>query len=122
MFLHHYIHKAQYVTLSKMGAKFKQQQQAARARDSANEKKTTVAAATGPAGDMYKQGTVKDATNFNRINEAMAEYVGVLLGPVASKAVRTLTKPSERNRDKAQEEVPPGGGGCGGTPSCDRGI
>ena len=105
-----------------MGGKFKRQERAVRARELGNEKKTTVVTATGPSGAMYKQSTVKDTANFNRTNKVMAEYVGVLLGPVASKAVRTLTKPSERNRDKAQEEVPPGGGGCGGTPSCDRGI
>ena len=62
-----------------MGGKFKRQQWAARARDSANEKKTTVAAATRPAGAMYKQGTAKDAANFDRTNEVMAEYVGVSL-------------------------------------------
>ena len=76
-----------------MGGKFKRQQRAARARDSANEKKTMVPAATGPAGVMYKQGAAKGTANFDRINEVMAEYVGVLLGPVASRAVRTLTKP-----------------------------
>ena len=76
-----------------MGEKYKRMQRAVRARNSENEKKTTVAEATGPAGAMYKQGTTKDTSNFDRTNEAMAEYVGVLLGPVASRAVRTLTKP-----------------------------
>ena len=76
-----------------MGRKYKRLQRAAQARDSGNEKKTMVAQATGPEGAMYKQGTTKDATTFDRTNEAMAEYVGVLLEPVASRAVRTLTKP-----------------------------
>ena len=62
-----------------MGNKLKQHQRVTRARDSANEKKTTVAAATRPAGAMYKQGTAKDAANFDRTNEVMAEYVGVSL-------------------------------------------
>ena len=51
------------------------------------------ATATGPAGALYNQGTVNDVVSFSRMNDAMAEYVGVLLGPVASKAVRILTRP-----------------------------
>ena len=42
---------------------------------------------------MYKQGTAKDAANFDRTNKAMAEYVDGSLGAVDSRAVRTLTKP-----------------------------
>ena len=74
-----------------MGGKYKQLQRAARARNLANEKKTTVAEAMGPAGAMYQQGTIKDSANFDTTNGAMAEYVGVLTGPVALRAVRTLT-------------------------------
>jgi hypothetical protein len=74
------------------------------ARDSGEDKKTTVAAATGPAGAMYKQGTAKDAANFDRTNEAMAEYVGVSLGPVASRAVRTLTKPTIKIGEKPERK------------------
>ena len=55
-----------------MGKKYTRLQRAARARDLGNEKKMTVAEATGPAGATYKQGTAKDATNFDRTNEAMA--------------------------------------------------
>ena len=76
-----------------MGGKFKQQKRAARAHNLENGKKTTVAVATGPAEEMYKQGTTKDAVNFDRTNEAMAEYVGVSLGPLASRTDRILTKP-----------------------------
>ena len=77
-----------------MGGKYRERRhRAARARGSGNEKKTTVAEATGPARATYKQGTVKDAANSDRTTEAMAEYVGVSLGPVASRAVRTLTRP-----------------------------
>ena len=60
---------------------------------------------------MYKQGTVKDAANFNQTNDAMAEYVGVLLGPMAPKAVRTLTRPvntiGEKPERKYRSVVPP---------------
>ena len=88
-----------------MGRKYKRlQQAAARARDAGNEKKTTVAEATRPAGAMYKQGTVKDATNFDRTNEAMAEYVEVLLGPVALRAVRTLTRPVNKIGEKPKRK------------------
>ena len=52
-----------------------------------------VAASTGLAGAMYKQGAAKDAANSDIANEAMAEYVGVSLGPMALRAVRTLAKP-----------------------------
>ena len=86
-----------------MGGKFKRQQRAARARDSANEKKTMVPAATGPAGVMYKQGAAKGTANFDRINEVMAEYVGVLLGSVALRAVRTLAKPVNKIRTKPEK-------------------
>ena len=60
-----------------MGKKWQntQSQRAARARNSGDEKKMTVAEATGPAGATYKQGTAKDAANFDRTNKAMAEYV-----------------------------------------------
>ena len=75
-----------------MGGKFKRRQQAVRAHDSANEKKTTVVAARGPTGAMYTQGIAKDTANFYRTNQAMVEYVGILLGPVTSRVVRTLTK------------------------------
>ena len=72
-----------------MGGKYKRLQRAARAHDSGNEKKTTVTEATEPAGATYKQGTVKDLVVFDRTNKAVAEYVGVSLGPVALRAVGT---------------------------------
>jgi hypothetical protein len=94
------------------------------ARDSGEDKKTTVAAATGPAGAMYKQGTAKDAANFDRTNEAMAEYVGVSLGPVASRAVRTLTKPMNKIGEKPERKyrsvAPPAV--AGGAPNRDGGF
>ena len=85
-----------------MGKKW--QKRAAQARDSGNEKNTTVAEATGPTGATYKQRTAKDAANFNRTNEAMAEYVGVSLGPVASRAVRNLTRPVNTIREKTERK------------------
>ena len=88
-----------------MGGKYRERKhRAARARGSGNEKKTTVAEVTGPAGATYKQGTAKDAANFDRTNEAMAEYVGVSLGPVASRAVRTLTRPVNAIREKPERK------------------
>ena len=63
-----------------------------------------VAAATGPAGAMYKKGTAKDAANFDRTNETMAEYVGVFLGHVASRAVRTLTEPVKEIGEKPKRK------------------
>ena len=59
--------------------------------NSGDKTKKTVAAATGPAGTLYKLRTKKDAASFNQTNDAMVEYIWVLLGPVASEAVRTLT-------------------------------
>ena len=77
-----------------MGKKWERKQAAMAARSSSgNDKKKTVTAAAGPSGALYKQGTAKDAANFDRTNDMMAEYVGFTLGPVASKAVRTLTRP-----------------------------
>ena len=72
---------------------------------------------------MYKQGTVKDAFNCDRTNEAMVEYVGVSLGPVTSRA-QDPDKASEQNRGEAQEEVPVcgDGGSCRGTPGRDESI
>ena len=61
-------------------------------------------AATAPAGALYKQGTAKDAANFDQTNDAIAEYVGVLLGPVASKAVRTLTRPVNTIGEKPERK------------------
>ena len=61
-------------------------------RDLGKEKKKTVAAATGPVGALHKQGTVKAVANFDRTNDTIVEYVRFTLGPVASKAVRTLTR------------------------------
>ena len=63
-------------------------------------------AATGLVGALYKQGTAKDAANFDGANGVMAEYVGVLLGPVASKAVRTLTRPVNTIREKPGRKYP----------------
>ena len=85
-----------------MGKKW--QKRAARARDSGNEKKTTVAEATGPAGAAYKQGTAKDAANFNRTNKAMTEYVEVSLGPVALRAFRSLTRPVNAIGEKPERK------------------
>ena len=77
-----------------MGKKWERRQAAMAARsNSGNDKKKTVTAAAGPAGALYKQGTTKDTANIDRTNDMMAEYVGFTLGPVASKAVRTLTRP-----------------------------
>jgi hypothetical protein len=42
---------------------------------------------------MYKQGITKDATNVDQTNDAMVEYVRVLLGSVASKTISTLMRP-----------------------------
>ena len=53
---------------------------------------------------MYKQGTAKDAANFGRTNEAMMKYAGVSLGPVASTAVRTPTKPVNKIGEKPERK------------------
>jgi hypothetical protein len=41
---------------------------------------------------LYKQGTVKDVTDFDRTNDTMLEYASFMLGPVTSKAVSILTR------------------------------
>ena len=87
-----------------MGGKFKQHQWDARAGILANGKKMTVAIATGPAGAIYKQGTAKDAANSDRTNKAMAEYMGVLLESMASRAVRTLTEQVDQIGEKPKRK------------------
>ena len=47
----------------------------------------------GPMGVLYKQGTTKDAANFDRMDDTLAEYAGFMLRPMASKVVRTLIRP-----------------------------
>ena len=86
-----------------MGKKYSKDQ-GGRARDSGHKKKKTVTAATGPAGALYKQGTTTDTANFNQTYDTLAGYVGVLLGPVALKAVRTLTRPVNTVREKPERK------------------
>ena len=76
------------------------------ARDSGHKNKKTVAAATGPSGALCNQGTAKNAANFDQTHDAMTEYVGFLLGPVASKAARTLTRPVNTIREKPGRKYP----------------
>jgi hypothetical protein len=91
-----------------MGKKYRLSQAAMAARsNSGDEKKKTLAAATGPAGVLFKQETAKDAANFDRTNDMMAEYVGFTLGPVASKAVRTLTRPVATIGEKPERKYQP---------------
>ena len=69
------------------------------------EKKKRVVTVTGPAGALYKQGTTKDAASFDQTNDVMAEYGGVLLGPVASNAVRILTRPVNTIGEKPERKL-----------------
>ena len=78
----------------------KQWARAARTRNSGKGKKKMVVATTGPAGVLYKKWTAKDAANFDGTNDTIAEYVGFMLGAVASKAVRTLSRPMNTSGEK----------------------
>ena len=63
-----------------------------------------VVATTGPAGVLYKKWTAKDAANFDGTNDTIAEYVGFMLGAVASKATRTLTRPMNTSGEKPKKK------------------
>ena len=68
--------------------------------NSGDKTKKTVAAATGPTGALLKQGTATYAASFDQTNDVMTEYARVLLRPMASKGVRTLTRPMNTIREK----------------------
>ena len=67
-------------------------------------KNTTLETAKRPVGVLYKQGTVKDAVNFDQMNDMIVEYICFTLAPVVSKAIRTLTSPIGTLEEKPEQK------------------